>query len=79
MYRDIVERAENMRNIPFDDVCMDYQNYADLLEHTDRYEEAMEYYKKYIRLIKQKVSENSPKLAQSYIIRKLKKSCVIKS
>lgn len=67
MYRDIVKRAANMRNIPFDDVCMDYQNYADLLEHTDQYEEAMEYYKKYIRLIKQNVSENSPKLAQSYI------------
>ena len=54
MYRDIVKRAANMRNIPFDDVCMDYQNYADLLEHTNQYEEAMEYYKKYIRLIKQK-------------------------
>lgn len=67
MYRDIVKRAANMRNIPFDDVCMDYQNYADLLEHTNQYEEAMEYYKKYIRLIKQNVSENSPKLAQSYI------------
>lgn len=67
IYSDIIERSKHIKNIPLNDMCRDYQNYADLLEHLDRYEESIIYYDKCINIIIDNYSDDSPLLAQPYI------------
>lgn len=67
IYAEIIQKVENMRRIPVSDLCNDYQNYADLLEYSDRYEDSKEYFLKCINLIKSNFSDDSPRLAQPYL------------
>lgn len=67
IYGDVIERSKHIKNIPLSDMCSDYQNYADLLEHADRYEESIIYYDKCINMIIDGFSSDSPLLAQPYI------------
>lgn len=67
MYRGIIQKAEQISNYPPTDLCRDYQNFADILEHADSYDEAAIYYVKAITLVKQVFAEDSPNLAQLYL------------
>lgn len=67
LYREIIDRIKQISNIPLSDLCNDYQNFADLLEHSDEYEEAKEYYLKCIDLVKEAFSDDSPRLLQPYL------------
>ena len=67
LYRDIIEKAENISNYPPTDLCRDYQNFADILENAAQYNEAEIYYTKAISLVKQVYAEDSPNLAQLYL------------
>ncbi len=67
IYAEIIQKEENMNGIPLSDLCNDYQNYADLLEHSDRYKESKDYFLKCIDLIKLNFSDDSPRLVQPYL------------
>lgn len=67
LYEEIMERETALQDLPLSDLCNDYQNYADLLEHADRYQESEQYYKKCIDLLMEGFSEDIPRLAQPYL------------
>lgn len=67
IYKDIIKRSEIMENIPLSDLCTNYQNYADLLEHSEMYEESIKYYQKCIHLIEEHFAMDSPRLVQPYL------------
>ena len=56
-----------MSHIPVGDLYRDYQNYADLLEQADQYEESADYYRKTIEIILEIQSDDSPNLARPYM------------
>ena len=67
LYEEIMEREAALQDVPLSDLCYDYQNYADLLEHADRYQESEQYYKKCIDMLSDGFSEDIPRLARPYL------------
>lgn len=67
LYSELIRKAESISNYPPTDLCRDYQNIADILESSDFYDEAEEYYLKAINLVKEVFAEDSPNLAQLYL------------
>lgn len=67
LYSEIIEKHKLISHIPVGDLYRDYQNYADLLEQADHYEESAEYFQKTIEIILEIQSDDSPNLAQPYM------------
>ncbi len=67
LYSEIIEKHKFMSHIPVGDLYRDYQNYADLLEQADQYEESADYYRKTIEIILEIQSDDSPNLARPYM------------
>mgnify|MGYP002423996401 CR=1 FL=1 len=67
LYSEIIEKHKLISHVPVGDLYRDYQNYADLLEQADRYEESAEYFQKAIEIILEIQSDDSLNLAQPYM------------
>ena len=67
LYSEIIEKHKLISHVPVGNLYRDYQNYADLLEQADRYEESAEYFQKAIEIILEIQSDDSPNLARPYM------------
>ena len=67
LYSKIIKKQKVMSHIPAGDLYRDYQNYADLLEQADQYEESSEYFRKAVEIILEIQSDDSLNLVQPYM------------